>query len=460
MPASTTFFLTALAAGSTIHQALAAYTLVDSFQGATFFDDFDFFTAADPTSGFVEYVGFDTAKSNELIGQIKGYGQDSPIYMGLDFQTKLSASAGGRQSVRIQSRQSWTHGLAIADIGASPSGCGTWPALWFLSHSSTWPGTNGEIDFFETVNMATSNAMTLHTDDGCAVTNASTTFSGTMTTEDCYVDDPNQTINAGCSIVAPTNNTIVSSSSSYSRHSSGHNITTTVRSTAGSEFNTQGGGVYTMEWTSTNLTFHFFPRGYIPSDITSGAPVPSTWTQTPLAVFSGCDFDAHLSNLSLVINTSLCGSYAGNSAIWADGGCAAKTGQSTCDAFAAASPSAFANAYWLINSVKMYQVSDSGTSSTASTNGSNSSSSASSSSSSVKAKRAHGGSAKLPTIDLAKRGLVNPDTAAADIDVDAIALTSSAISLRAGIEQEGAASSRVFAVLAMVAAVAFAALMA
>ena len=49
----------------------------------------------------------------------------------------------GRPSVRIETADSWTHGLFIADIKHMPtttdsSGCGVWPAFWTLG-SGTWP---------------------------------------------------------------------------------------------------------------------------------------------------------------------------------------------------------------------------------------------------------------------------------------------------------------------------------
>jgi hypothetical protein len=45
----------------------------------------------------------------------------------------LETAAVGRNSVRLVSKKSWTHGLFIADIAHMPGGiCGTWPAREFL----------------------------------------------------------------------------------------------------------------------------------------------------------------------------------------------------------------------------------------------------------------------------------------------------------------------------------------
>lgn len=341
MFSSSKLSLTALAAVSFALAVNANYTLVDSFQGSTFFDDFDFFTETDPTRGFVDYVDFHSAVNSELIGLVNG--SDS-VYLGVDFQQTTSI---GRQSVRVQSRQAWTHGLLIADVASMPAGCGTWPALWMLSHSAVWPGNSsniggyGEIDIIEGVNNQLSNAMTLHTSSGCTLTNDSSLYTGTMATSNCDVKAPNQADNAGCSIVAPVNSTFTQGNQSCTH------------STYGTEFNKQGGGVYAMVWTSESLSFYFYPRDYIPTDISAGHPDPSSWSQQPLARLQGCDFDQHLSNLSIIINISLCGQFAGS--LYATDGCAAETGTSTCDSYVGENPGAFSEAYWLFNSIKMYQ---------------------------------------------------------------------------------------------------------
>ena len=116
--------------------------------------------------------------------------------------------------------------------------------------------------------------MTLHTSDGCTINNSG--FTGTLTTDNCYVDAAGQSNNAGCGITDP-------STASY-----------------GAGFNANGGGVFATEWTSSAISIYFFPRGSIPSDITDGSPDPSTWG-TPVAYFSGgCDIDEHFSGMQIV----------------------------------------------------------------------------------------------------------------------------------------------------------------
>ena len=136
-----------------------------------------------------------------------------------------------------------------------------------------WPN-DGEIDIIEGVNDNANNAMTLHTSNGCSITDSA--FTGTMTTSNCYVDAPNQSTNAGCDIQDQT-------TQSY-----------------GTEFNSNGGGVITMEWTSSDINIWFFPRGTTPSDLEAGKPNPASWKE-PVAQYQGdCNIPSHFANMSIV----------------------------------------------------------------------------------------------------------------------------------------------------------------
>lgn len=105
--------------------AVASYVLEDNFSGASFFNNFDFFTASDPTHGFVKYVDQATAQSQGLLTAADG----SPATFGVDHTSILNATGTGRTSVRLTSKKSYTHALIISDIQHMPGGiCGTWPA--------------------------------------------------------------------------------------------------------------------------------------------------------------------------------------------------------------------------------------------------------------------------------------------------------------------------------------------
>ncbi|KAI9720052.1 MAG: hypothetical protein M1812_003179 [Candelaria pacifica] len=198
--------------------------------------------------------------------------------------------------------------------------CGTWPAFWTLGPD--WPN-GGEIDILEGVNSQTKNGMTLHTSPGCSITNNGG-FSGNMTTNNC---DTNVAGNAGCEIAALDSRTY------------------------GKGFNSNGGGVYATEWTSNAISIWFFCRGSIPLDVSSGAPVPSGWGK-PVAQFQGdCAIDTYFKDQQIIFDTTFCGDWAGNS--WNSSTCSSLA--PTCQAYVQNNPSAFNDAYWSVNSLKVYQ---------------------------------------------------------------------------------------------------------
>ncbi|KAL5366655.1 concanavalin A-like lectin/glucanase domain-containing protein [Aspergillus floccosus] len=294
----------------------ASYSLADDFgTGSSFFDKFDFFTSPDPTNGYVKYVDRATANADGLVSSPNG-----SVYMGVDYK---NIASGGRESVRITSKKSYTHGLFILDLAHMPGGiCGTWPAYWLLG--SNWP-TNGEIDIIEGVHDQTHNAMASHTSNGCRIDGSG--FSGSLGTSNCYDAAPDQPTNAGCSITD-------ASATSY-----------------GAGFNAANGGVFATEWTSDAISIWFFSRGSIPGDIARGTPDPGSWG-TPSARFAGqCDIDAHFKGMQIVFDTTFCGGWAG--ATWGSTSCASKA--SSCENYVANNPSAFRDAYWSINSLRVYQ---------------------------------------------------------------------------------------------------------
>jgi hypothetical protein len=121
----------------------------------------------------------------------------------------------------------------------------------------------------------------------------------------------------------------------------------------GKGFNQVGGGVYAMEWTSQSISIWHFRRASIPSDISSGQPNPGSWGQ-PVAKFisSGCNIDSHFNNHNIIINTDFCGDWAGN--VWGQQ-CAGITKVPTCVEYVESKGGEFVDAYWMFNSIKVYQ---------------------------------------------------------------------------------------------------------
>jgi hypothetical protein len=288
----------------------AAYTVQDTYDTSSFFDGFEFYSGSDPTNGFVQYHTAALANATSLAGYANG-----GIYLGADYTT-LNPSSPGRGSTRINSKKTYTQGLFIADIAHMPTtskkGCGLWPAFWMFGEAGGWPNS-GEIDIIEGVNSATSTTMTLHTSAGCSFTQGN-----------CNAGNGN----TGCP--QTVNNT----------------------QTYGSGFNAIGGGVYAVEWTSEAISIWFFPRAAIPSDVTSSNPDPTTWgAATSTFSGSGCNIDDHFKEHTIVFNTDFCGDWAGE--VWSsDDTCSSLA--STCQEYVAANPGDFHEAYWLINSVKVF----------------------------------------------------------------------------------------------------------
>jgi len=300
--------------------ANAAYAVQDTFDSTNFFDQFSFFNGADPSGGFVDYVSQVEANTSALAGY-----SNNAVYLGVDHTT--INPIGGRGSVRVTSNKAYTKGLFIADIAHMPGSiCGVWPAFWMFGPN--WPGS-GEIDIIEGVNTQSTNTISLHTSSGCTMDGSGSLSTSSLASGDCHAGNGN----TGCGF--------------STGDSSGY----------GNGFDAVGGGVYAMEWTSQSIKVFFFPRSSIPADITSGTPNVAGWG-TPVASFSGsgCDIDSHFSNNNIVFDTTFCGQWAGQ--VWGSGSCASLA--HTCDDYVGANPHAFTDAYWMINSVKVYQ--DAGTS--------------------------------------------------------------------------------------------------
>jgi hypothetical protein len=238
----------------------------------------------------------------------------------------------GRNAVRLQSNKNWNYGLFVLDFLHLPTGCGTWPAWWF-NGPDPWP-TGGEVDVVEGVNKQTATQSTLHTTEGCTMaTEHQNVFSGEWVAgmngqpaANCFINAPNQWENQGCGVLGPAN--------SY-----------------GAPANTGKGGVYAMEWTSDYIQMFYFPRNRIPADLRSNAPIPSNWglpyVKFPLS--ARCP-SSKFSNLNMILNTDFCGGWAGG---LFDQNCPGLGGD--CVSYVKNNPSAFIEAYWEINYIKVFK---------------------------------------------------------------------------------------------------------
>jgi hypothetical protein len=208
-----------------------------------------------------------------------------------------------------------------------PEGCSTWPSFWLLGEKS-WP-EGGEVDIVEGVNNQPNNQMTLHTASVCDFTNFAPDEAATFGShKNCLSPDGD---NSGCGSVMKNK-----------------------RNSFGPGFNAQGGGVYATLWNDEGLKIWFFTRSAIPADITSSKPDPTTWGKPDM----NRPFGAHcgkerFSKMKFIINTALCGDFAAVPALF--NGVAKCPGK--CEDFVRNNPGAFTNAFWSINSIKVFQAS-------------------------------------------------------------------------------------------------------
>ncbi|KAH7100358.1 family 16 hypothetical endo-1,3(4)-beta-glucanase from glycoside hydrolase [Auriculariales sp. MPI-PUGE-AT-0066] len=320
------------------------WNLQDEYIGSGFYSGFSFQAISDPTHGRVQYVSKSAAQSAGLVST----SSDSFI-MRVDNTTTLSASAAGRKSIRLQSNKSYTHHALIADIRHLPSGCGTWPALWTVG--SDWPN-NGEVDIIEGVHGITPNLMSLHTSAGCTQGYTVEEMKGAVVSKDCNADANS---NQGCGV----------------RGASSRDF--------GSPFNNAGGGWFAMERTSTRIRIWFWSRqdSSVPSAVKNGdSTIYTDSFGTATAVFansSSCNLEQHFAvhlrqgvivaprvvalptyafiAHHVIINTSLCGDWAGSSSAWAASGCSS-TG--SCVDYVNQNSGAFWTAYWDFAALRMY----------------------------------------------------------------------------------------------------------
>ncbi|KAH0357474.1 hypothetical protein KCU83_g692, partial [Aureobasidium melanogenum] len=302
-----------------------SHALKEDFTGndyKDFFNKFSYWTDADPTKGFVNYVDQDSAWQNGLIGNGRN------IYIGVDHTSV--APQHGRKSVRMTSKSAFNPGtLIVADISHMPETCGTWPAFWTTSRTPHWP-QEGEIDIIEQANGAHYNQMSIHLSEKqgqCNVDKDPWMRASKDRWGDCSEEGQK-----GCNANDPRGNSF------------------------GGGFNQNGGGVYAMEWTWSHIRIWFFPRHSIPSGASGpmgDKPDPAVWGQpTPSFEGADCELNSHFKNQHIVIDTTLCGIWAGGTS--ATSGCAASTGFKTCEDYVKNKPEDFRSAFWTFKYLRVF----------------------------------------------------------------------------------------------------------
>lgn len=309
----------------------------DVYQGNAFFEKFNFFTAADPNAGFVQYLDQNTATNSRLTS----VNDAQQVYIGVDYENVYDVNGGrGRPSIRLETKKSYQYGLFVFDLAHMPANtCGKWSAFW-TTNEQEWPRW-GEIDIIENIHENNNTLEALHTTPGCSVAGnqISTQMTGKQTTYNC---DGTAT------------------SSQYGTQGSGQGCVAENMSpnNYGKAFNDVGGGIYVMEWNSHAINIWNFNRENIPQDLSSGNPNPDGWEAPVFTTKQGsCIIDDHFKDQRVIIDSAFCGNWAGQDAFWQQTSCykSDPARYPTCNSYVAANPAAYKESYWLVNSLKVYQ---------------------------------------------------------------------------------------------------------
>ena len=361
---------------------IGPYRLVEAQEGRKFFSFYDFFDGPDSigSAGYNMYVSAAKAVELDIAKVITEKDPNSGDYVDFVHMSSAPTKKGPRDSIRLEGRRRFDHGLFILDVRHQPDGCGVWPAFW-LTDEAAWP-RNGEVDILEGVNGQTVAKTALHTSDKCDmyahvspdsktgdwewITGIPNQYSGepdfetAKPADNCWVMAQHQWANEGCTAVHDRNDTL------------------------GAPVNNNGGGVYVLEWDPENKAMKswvFSPINDMPQNLidtidTAGLkdaskrviPNPHSWG-TPYAFFAigeetGCSAD-HFKNMRIVFNLALCGNVSGNrfarecpelaqkfNVTNKEGG---NDPVKTCNAYIASNPDALDDAYWKIRGVYTYE---------------------------------------------------------------------------------------------------------
>ncbi|KAI0742915.1 concanavalin A-like lectin/glucanase domain-containing protein [Daedaleopsis nitida] len=262
--------------------SFAAYNLVRSYSGNNFFDGWDFATDFDnTTNGAVNWLNQSASNSANLTSVTS----DGRVIIKVDDFTNIPndgivTDQLKRDSISISTHEFFPVGsVFLFDANHIPFGCSVWPAFW--TRGPNWPN-GGEIDILETVNLAQSNQMALHTLDGCT-TPQDVSQLGTTKGANCSEGVDSR---VGCA------------------------TTETQPNSVGAGFATAGGGVWATLFDTTGISIWFWTRSSVPDDVKSATNSidPSSWGK-PSAAWpaSSCNINNLFTPQQLVIDVTLCG---------------------------------------------------------------------------------------------------------------------------------------------------------
>lgn len=287
----------------------------------------------DPTHGAVcygKYPELFTEKDNDRLR----------IDVQHDFEeNKRDGCCKQRKSIRLSTEEQYNDGLFIISASHIPAGHGVWPSFWLSAvepDGNKW-ACHGEIDIIEGVNSVdpetSINASTLHTNEINGTKCIQDGVPGVSNGGDCQAGNPHwKTCGCDNKSMCPT---------------LGCGVHLENKKSFGQGFNENGGGVYVCELTKEGkVTIWFFEKDEVPCDITCNKPDPSKWSDKNTIKFKSCP--GHFQNLELILNTTLCGDWAGSEGAF-------KLPGTNCLDYVWNPANLLEEAYWDINFVKIFK---------------------------------------------------------------------------------------------------------
>ncbi|KAH7710381.1 endo1,3(4)-beta-glucanase [Aphelenchoides avenae] len=302
------------------------YNAMYALAGANFFNESELWFSGTPTDtpDFVEYVtNWPDAKTLGLVSIVNGKAK-----IAVDNKNIVPADSNyGRKSVRLNTKTVFNGDVVLMDFEHMPVGSGTWPAYWMTGPN--WPVT-GELDIIEEGHGETRNKVSGHTSGACILPREDESQM-TGTWYKTYPDDVY-----------------------YSRNCSQSGIGCCIKDdvgTFGQAVNDHQGGVVAVEWVKEKyFKLWFFKRSEIPADITAGNPSPSCWGKPVAFLRTESNCVNRFNDLRVTINISFCGMAV---PFFPGSNDAEKT--AACEDYVRNNPSAFNDAYWLVNYIKVFQ---------------------------------------------------------------------------------------------------------